>query len=325
MSMINLRRLRRNEKVRRMIRDVHLSVDDLIYPLFVVHGQNIRKEIKALPGHYHLSVDRLGEEIDLLTKLGIKAICLFGLSEIKDKLGSEAYDEQGIVQNAIRSIKEENKDIMVITDVCLCEYTHHGHCGILKDDDLDDQLTRESMAKIALSHARAGADVVAPSGVVDGQVGAVRNCLEANGFHQTIIMSYAVRYSSILYNPFFRSGTESSVTFGDKKKYQMDYANRQEALLRLARDVQDGADICMIQPAFFYLDIISKARERFNVPLAAFNVSGEYVMLKSAAQNNAINERELVLEVFTALKRAGADLTMTYFTKDLARYLADLK
>lgn len=291
--------------------------------MFVVHGKGIREEITLLPGNYHLSIDCLVEEVKKIRDLGILAVALFGLPEKKDKVGSEAYASDGIVQKAVRALKKEVQDMIVITDVCLCEYTHHGHCGIIMDGYLDNDATLELIANIANSHAEAGVDIVAPAGMIDGQVRAIRNNLDKHGYHETIIMSYAATYASKLYDPFFKSGTESIVTFGDKKTYQMNYTNSDEAMKEIALDIEEGADIVMVKPGIFYIDIVQRARKKFNVPLAVFNVSGEYAMIKSAAELGRIDEREIIIEVLSAFKRAGADLIMTYFAKDIAPVLAN--
>jgi porphobilinogen synthase len=304
-----------------MVSETSLSVNNLIYPMFVVHGKGIKKEIKTLAGNYHFSIDLFIEEVKKVRDLGIPAIMVFGLPEDKDKLGSEAYSPNGIVQQAIIAVKKTVPDIIMITDVCLCEYTHHSHCGIIKNGELNNDETVDAITKIALSHAEVGADIVAPAGIIDGQVNSVRKLLDEKGHHNTIIMSYAVRYASKLYDPFFKSGTESTTTFGDKKSYQMDYANRDEAMREIAADIQEGADIIMIQPGIFYLDIVSRAKDKFRVPIAVYNVSGEYTMIKSAAQLGRINEKEIIMEVLTAFKRAGADLIMTYFARSIANDL----
>jgi len=313
------RRLRQNETIRRMIRESSFSVDDLIYPMFVVHGSNIKKEIDAIPGNYHFSVDKLVEEVKEARDLGIPAIILFGLPERKDELGSEAYDPKGIVQQAVRAVKKEVSEIMVVTDVCMCEYTHHGHCGIMKNGYLQNDETLELFAKTTLSHADAGSDIVAPAGMIDGQIKTMRSALDEHGFHNTMIMSYAAKYASKLYDPFFKSGTESTVAFGDKKTHQMDVANAEEALREIALDIEEGADIVMVKPGLYFLDIVYRAKEKFGVPLAVYNVSGEYAMIKSAAHLERINEEEIKWEIMYSFKRAGADLILTYYAKELAK------
>lgn len=304
-----------------MVRETSLSVQDLIYPMFVVHGTGIKEEIKGLSGNYHFSIDFFVEEVKMISDLGVSYIMIFGLPEDKDKLGSEAYSDDGIVQRAVRAVKKEVPEITVITDACLCAYTHHSHCGIFQDGELNNDLTCDYIARTALTHAKAGADIVAPTGIIDGQIKAVRTILENNGFNQTIIMSYAARYASKLYDPFFKSGTESITTFGDKKTYQMDYSNSNEAMREISHDVGEGADIIMIQPGIFYLDVVYRAKENFKTPLAVYNVSGEYAMIKAAAKLGSIDEKEIILEVLTAFKRAGSNLIMTYFAKEIAPIL----
>ncbi len=304
-----------------MFSETALSVNDLIYPMFVVHGKGIKEEISMLPGNYHLSVDCLVEEAKKVRDLGIPAVTLFGLPEKKDKVGSEAYTPDGIIQKAVKALKKEVPDMIVITDVCLCEYTHHGHCGIIKDGYLDNDASLEIIANIALSHVKAGADIVAPAGMIDGQVKTIRSNLDKHGHCETIIMSYAATYASKLYDPFFKSGTESTITFGDKKTTQMNYTNSDEAMREIALDIEEGADIVMVKPGIFYIDIVHRAKEEFEVPLAVYNVSGEYAMIKSAAELGRIDEGEIVIEALSAFKRAGANLIMTYFAKDIAPIL----
>lgn len=316
-----MRRLRLNENLRRMVRETSLSVNDFIYPMFVVHGSNIKSEIKCLPGIYHWSVDRLVEEVKEVRDLGIPAILLFGLPEKRDEIGSEAYDPDGIVQTAVRAVKDDIPDIVVVTDVCLCEYTNHGHCGILNNGHVHNDKTLELIAKTALSHAEAGSDIVAPAAMMDGQIGAMRRTLDDHDYHETIIMAYAAKFASKLYDPFFKHGTQSTVAFGDKKSHQMDFANSNEAMREIALDIEEGADIIMVKPAMFYLDIVNRAKERFEMPLAVYNVSGEYAMIKSAAELGRIDEREITLELLTSFKRAGADLILTYSARDIAPLL----
>jgi len=317
-----LRRLRRNEVIRGMVRETALSVEDFIYPMFVVHGEGVREEINALPGNYHLSVDRLTEEVRKVRDLGIPAVLLFGLPSRKDEIASEAYAHDGIVQKAVRAVKKEVPGIVVITDVCLCEYTHHGHCGILKNGYVENDATLELVAKTALSHVEAGADIVAPAGMMDGQISAVRGILDEHGYHEAIIMAYAAKYASKLYDPFFKHGTQSTVAFGDKRSHQMDYANSNEAMKEIALDIEEGADIVMVKPAMFYLDIVYRAKNEFRTPLAVYNVSGEYAMIKSAAELGRLDEKDVMMEVLTAFKRAGADLIISYFAKDVAGILS---
>jgi len=316
-----LRRLRRNEVLRSMVRECRVSVTDLIYPMFVVHGSGIKKEIEVLPGNYHLSVDKLEEEAKMVRDLGIPAVILFGIPERRDDQVSESYDPQGIVQVAVRRLKKNVPGLVVITDVCMCEYTPHGHCGILVDGYLQNDLNLELLGKIAVSHAEAGADIVAPAAMLDGEVGAIRRALDDKGFINVAIMGYSAKMASKLYDPFFKGGTQSVVTFGDKKSHQMDYANANEALREIELDIEEGADIVMVKPGMFYMDIIYRAKQKFGLPVAAYNVSGEYAMIKSAAQLGRINEKEIVLELLTSFKRAGADLILTYFAREYAPLL----
>ena len=316
-----MRRLRRNETIRSMVRENRVSVDDLIYPMFVVHGTGVKKEIGVLPGNFHLSVDKLEEEARAVFGLGIPAIILFGLPEKRDEMASEAYDPKGIVQQAIRRVKKAVPDLIVITDVCLCEYTPHGHCGIMKDDYLQNDPSLDLLRKVTLAQAEAGADIVAPAAMLDGEVAAMRSGLDERGFIQVSIMGYSAKMASKLYDPFFKGGTESAVAFGDKKSHQMDYANANEALREIALDIEEGADIVMVKPGMFYMDIIYRAKQKFGVPLAVYNVSGEYAMIKSAAQLGRINEKEITLELLTSFKRAGADLILTYSARDMAPLL----
>ena len=316
-----MRRLRRNEGIRRMVQESRLSVADLIYPLFVVAGKGIKKEIEPLPGNYHFSIDRLEEEVRELSDLGIPAVLLFGLPERRDEFASESYDQKGVVQEAVRRLKKSVPGMILITDVCLCEYTSHGHCGIIKDGYVQNDPTVELLCKVTLSHAEAGADIVAPAAMMDGEVAAMRKALDENGFIDVAIMGYSAKMATKLYDPFFKSATESAVAFGDKKSHQMDYSNANEALREIALDIEEGADIVMVKPGMFYMDIIYRAKQRFGVPLAVYNVSGEYAMIKSAAQLGRINEREITLELLTGFKRAGADLIITYAARDIAPLL----
>ncbi len=314
------RRLRRHELLRRMVRETSLSVDDLIYPLFACPGERVRREIPSMPGCYQMSVDEIVRECHDVAELGIPAVILFGIPEKKDDVGSEAYAEQGIVQRAIRAIKKEQLDLLVITDVCLCEYTSHGHCGVVVQGDVANDPTVELLAKEALSHAQAGADMVAPSDMMDGRVAAIRRMLDENGFSHIPILSYAAKFCSSFYGPF-REAAESAPQFGDRRSYQMDPPNAREALKEVALDLEEGADIVMVKPALAYLDIIRRVRDRFDVPVAAYNVSGEYAMVKAAAHNGWLDERRVVLELLTSIKRAGADMILTYHAKDAARWL----
>lgn len=314
------RRLRRTPNLRRMVRETALAVDDLIYPMFSIHGENIRREIPSMPGIYQQSIEHLVTEACEVFDLGIPAIMLFGLPEKKDPLGSDAYADDGIIQRTIAAIKAEVPELTVITDVCLCEYTDHGHCGVIKDGDVDNDSTLQLLAAEALSHARAGADMVAPSDMMDGRVAAIREMLDANDFSHIPIMSYAVKYASAFYGPF-RDAADSAPQFGDRHSYQMDPANRREALREAALDVQECTDFLMVKPAMAYLDIIRDLRDHFDLPLAAYNVSGEYAMLKAAAEKGWIDHDRVMLELLTGMKRAGADLIITYHAKEAARLL----
>lgn len=314
------RRLRRNANLRRMVRETRLSVDDLIMPLFVVPGRGVENPVASMPGVAQLSVDRAVEECKTIRDLGIPGVILFGIPEEKDPLGSGAYRADGIIQRAVRAIKEHVPGLVVITDVCLCEYTDHGHCGVVREDDVDNDATLDLLVEESLSHVRAGADVVAPSDMMDGRVGAIRRALDAEGFSQTPIMAYSAKYASGFYGPF-REAAESTPQFGDRRSYQMDCANTDEALREVALDVEEGADIVMVKPALPYLDVIRRVKERFDVPLAAYSVSGEYAMLKAAARNGWLDESRVVHEALTGIKRAGADVILTYFAKEVARAL----
>ncbi|AFK86660.1 MULTISPECIES: porphobilinogen synthase [Thermoanaerobacterium] len=317
------RRLRGNETIRSMIRETSINIDDLIYPMFVVPGENIKEEISSMPGIYRFSIDNLLKEVKEINELKIPAILLFGIPSKKDELGSEAYDENGIIQQAIKSIKNAIPEMLIITDVCMCEYTSHGHCGIVKDGYVQNDETTSYIAKIALSHVIAGADIVAPSDMMDGRVKAIRDVLDENGYVNTPIISYSAKYASSFYGPF-REAAESAPQFGDRKSYQMDPANSDEALREISLDIEEGADIIMIKPALPYLDIIRRAKDTFNIPIAAYNVSGEYSMIKAASQMGYIDEKSAVLESLTGIKRAGADIIITYFAKDVAKWLTIL-
>ncbi|OGG46219.1 MAG: delta-aminolevulinic acid dehydratase [Candidatus Handelsmanbacteria bacterium RIFCSPLOWO2_12_FULL_64_10] len=316
-----MRRLRRTETLRRMVRETRLSVQDLIMPLFVCPGEKVRREIGSMPGNYQMSIDALAEECRAVADLGIPAVILFGLPERKDEVGSEGYDDHGIVQRAIPEIKERAPGLCVITDVCLCEYTSHGHCGVIKSGDVDNDATVDLLVREALSHARAGADLVAPSDMMDGRVGAIRNALDRNGYAHIPIMSYAAKFCSGFYGPF-REAAESAPQFGDRRSYQMDPANADEALREVALDLEEGADIVMVKPALAYLDVIRRVKDRFGVPVAAYNVSGEFSMIKAAARLGWIDEARIVDEVLTSIRRAGADLILTYFAKDIAKKIS---
>ena len=314
------RRLRRNESLRRMTRETHLRVDDLIMPLFIVPGTGVRNPIASMPGIAQLSVDRAVEECKQIRDLGIPGVILFGIPDEKDAVGSDAYDDNGIIQRALRALKEEVPGLTLITDVCLCEYTDHGHCGLIKGNDVENDATLELLVKESLSHVRAGADMVAPSDMMDGRVGAIRQALDREGFPHIPIMAYAAKFASGFYGPF-REAAESTPQFGDRRSYQMDPANGDEALREVALDIEEGADMVLVKPALPYLDIIRRAKKKFGYPLAAYNVSGEYAMLKAAALNGWLDEERVMLEALTSIKRAGADLILTYFAKDAARIL----
>jgi porphobilinogen synthase len=314
------RRLRKNENFRRLIRETSLSVDDLVYPLFAVPGKNFKKPILSMPGQFQLSVDNIAKEAQKACELGIPAVLLFGIPAKKDEMATGAFAKDGIIQQAIKRIKNETPDILVITDVCLCEYTSHGHCGMLEKDCVQNDATLEVLAETALSQARAGADMVAPSAMMDGQVAAIREALDENSFEDTPIMAYAAKYSSSFYGPF-REAAESAPQFGDRKSYQMDPANADEAIREISLDVGEGADIIMVKPALAYLDIICRAKQEFDLPLAAYNVSGEYSMIKAAAQIGWLDEEKAMIESLTAIKRAGADIIITYFAPQMAKLL----
>jgi porphobilinogen synthase len=317
---LRLRRLRRNEALRALVRETKVDAGDLVYPLFVVEGSKIRQEITSMPGQYRLSGDLLPKEMEEIAKLGIPAIILFGIPRKKDDVGSQAYHPMGVIQQAIRAIKKAVPDLLVITDVCLCEYTSHGHCGVVVDGDVDNDKTLELLSKTALSHAHAGADMVAPSDMMDGRVKAIRQVLDGNGFQNIPIMAYAAKYASAFYGPF-REAAESAPQFGDRRSYQMDAPNWREALREVEQDIAEGADIVMVKPALPYLDVIRRVRDAFNYPLAAYSVSGEYAMVKAAAQQGWLEEKRVVPEMLTAIKRAGADIIITYYAKKAARWL----
>ncbi|MCG2721702.1 MAG: porphobilinogen synthase [Thermodesulfovibrionales bacterium] len=314
------RRLRKNETIRRMVRETSLSPDNFIYPLFVTFGKGVRKEISSMPGCFQESVDRIKKHAKEVYSLGIPSILLFGIPEQKDEIGSGAYDPHGVVQHAIKAIKDSVPGLYVITDVCMCEYTSHGHCGIIRDGDVDNDSTLELLAEEAVSHAKAGADMVAPSDMMDGRVDAIRFALDEEGFEEIPIMSYAVKYASAFYGPF-REAAESAPQFGDRRSYQMDPANRREALREVELDIEEGADIVMVKPALSYLDVISDVKDTFDVPVAAYNVSGEYSLIKAAGKLGWIDEQRVMMEVLTSIRRAGADLILTYFAKDAAKLL----
>ena len=314
------RRMRRNEALRGLIRETTLSADQLIYPLFIVPGKKVKNEVRSMPGVYQISVDQLASEAKELLSIGVKSVMLFGIPEKKDGVGSGAHDKDGIVQRAIRELKNKSPELLVITDVCLCEYTDHGHCGFLVNDEVDNDTTLEILAKTALSHARAGADIVAPSDMMDGRVAEIRATLDENNLEMIPIMSYAVKYASAFYGPF-RDAADSTPQFGDRRGYQMDPANSREALREATLDVDEGADVLMVKPALAYLDIISKLRDEFDLPLAAYHVSGEYAMIKAAAAKGWIDGERVMQETLLSIKRAGADIIITYFAKEMARLL----
>lgn len=317
---IRMRRLRNNENIRSLVRETALSVDDLIYPLFIVGGENIKRPIASMPGVWHFSVDKLATEINEIVSLGIKAVLLFGLPDYKDSLGSASYQDDGVVQRAIKEIKALAPELLVIGDVCLCEYTDHGHCGYIENNSVDNDKTLQLLAKQAVSFAKAGCDIIAPSDMMDGRIGFIREKLDNNDFTNTIIMSYAAKYSSAFYGPF-REAADSAPQFGDRRSYQMDPANRQEALREVKLDIEEGADIIMVKPALAYLDVIKSVKDEFNFPTAAYNVSGEYSMIKAAGIKGWIDEEKVMMEVLNSIKRAGADMIITYFAKDAARLL----
>ncbi len=315
-----LRRLRKTANLRDMFRETFLTKNDFIYPLFVAEGANFKREISSMPGVFQFSVDNVLRECEELLTLGIKAVLLFGIPDFKDEVGSSGYAADGIVQKASREIKKNFPEMLVITDVCLCEYTSHGHCGVIENEYVQNDATLELLAKQAVSHAQNGSDIIAPSDMMDGRIGAIRQALDANGFHDTPIMAYAAKYSSAFYGPF-REAAESAPQFGDRKSYQMDYGNAQEAMREIALDIQEGADIVMVKPALAYLDIIRRAKENFNLPIAAYNVSGEYSMVKAATERGWIDGEKVMMETLTAIKRAGADVIITYFAKEAIKLL----
>ncbi len=314
------RRMRKSQFHRRMVQETTVNVDDLIYPLFVCPGKSVKQAISSMPGQYRFSIDCLVEECQIVRDMGILSVILFGIPEKKDPVGSEAYSETGIIQQAIRAIKKQVSDLVVIADLCFCEYTSHGHCGIVENGDVDNDKTLELVYKTAISQAKAGADLIAPSGMMDGAVGVIRKALDENGFPNLPIMAYAAKYASCYYGPF-REAADSGAQFGDRTTYQMDFHNANEALREVQLDIEEGADIVMVKPALAYLDIIYRVKQEFRMPTAAYNVSGEYAMIKAAAANGWIDEKQAILEILTAIKRAGADLILTYFAKDVVQYL----
>jgi porphobilinogen synthase len=316
-----LRRLRATEAIRGLVRETRLHPGQFILPLFVVPGEGIKREIGSMPGNYQMSVDETVRECEEIYALGIGGVILFGLPEAKDDMASGAYDDNGIVQRAIRAIRKEVPGLLIVTDVCNCEYTSHGHCGYIKDGDVDNDTTLQWLAKSALSHARAGADIVAPSDMMDGRVWAIRQALDANGYEKTPILAYSAKFASVFYGPF-REAADSAPQFGDRRSYQMDPANAREAMREIELDIQEGADMIMVKPAMPYLDLIARARERFEVPIAAYQVSGEYSMIVAAARNGWLDHDRTMIESLTSITRAGAGIILTYFAKPAARLLA---
>ena len=317
---IRMRRLRSSATMRRLVRETVLSVDNLVYPLFVCPGENVKEPIPSMTDCFHFSPDTIAAEAAEVESLGIPAVLLFGLPAEKDETGSQAWDENGAVQQAIKQIKKNSPELLVITDVCLCAFTESGHCGVVKDGKIDNDATCELLAKTALSHARAGADIVAPSDMMDGRVACIRQTLEDNGFSETPIMAYSAKYASAFYGPF-RDIADSAPAFGDRKSYQMDPANSNQAMAEIEQDIAEGADIVMVKPALCFLDIIARAKERFDCPIAAYNVSGEYMMVNAAARASLLNKEAAMMEVVYSIKRAGADIIITYFAKDIAKLL----
>lgn len=319
---IRLRRLRRNKNIRRLVRETQLSIDDFVYPMFVIFGEQIKHPIPSMPGIYQLSIDNLIAEGKEVVDLGIPAVLLFGIPETKDEIGTSAFEGDGIIQKATSALKSKYPELLIITDVCLCEYTSHGHCGPIEGGEVSNDRTLELIAKTALSHVGAGADMVAPSGMMDGQVWAIRKELDENSFEHIPIMAYSAKYASSFYGPF-RDAAQSPPQFGDRRGYQMDSSNSDEALREVSLDIQEGADIVMVKPALSYLDIIRRVKDKFGYPVAAYNVSGEYAMVKAAAQNGWIDEKRITMEILTSIKRAGADIIITYFAKDAADWLKE--
>src|SRR5215467_13676015 len=316
-----LRRLRQSEALRAMVRETRLSPDMFVLPLFVCEGEGVRREVTSMPGVFNLSVDEAVREVEAAKADGVRGVILFGLPDHKDSVGSAAYDPEAPVQQAIRAIKRAVRDVLVITDVCLCEYTDHGHCGIVIDQAIVNDATVEQLVRAAVSHATAGADVVAPSDMMDGRVGAIRQALDERGFENTVVMAYAAKYWSAFYGPF-REAADSAPKFGDRASYQMDPANADEAMREVAQDIEEGADIVMVKPALPYLDVLTRVKSEFSYPTAAYHVSGEYAMLKAAARNGWIDERRAMMECLTSIRRAGADIIITYFARDAARILS---
>lgn len=316
------RRLRINKEMRDLVRENILTANDFIFPIFVAEGNNIKKEISSLPGNYHVSLDRLNEIVDEVVALNIKGVIIFGLPEHKDACGSEAYSDNGIVQKAIRKLREDYENLLVITDVCMCEYTSHGHCGIIEGKDVDNDKTLSFLDKIVVSHAKAGAHMVAPSDMMDGRILSMRNALDEAGFVNVGIMSYSAKYCSAFYGPF-REAANSAPQFGDRKTYQMDPANSREAIKEVEQDIEEGADIVMVKPALSYLDIVKEVRNKVDVPVCVYNVSGEFAMVKAAAKLGLINEKQVALEMLLSMKRAGADMIITYYAIEAAKWLQE--
>ena len=319
---VRLRRLRGQASIRNMARETRLSAAEFVYPMFVTHGEGLREPIEPMPGCYHFSLDRLTEEVAEVADLGVPAVLLFGLPAEKDAMGTEGYDPEGIVQEAIRAIKKNTPGMMVITDVCMCEYTDHGHCGVIENGLVDNDQTLELLARTAVSHAQAGADLVAPSAMMDGQVWAIRQALNDQGYQDLPIMGYAAKYASSFFGPF-RVAADSTPQFGDRRSYQMDPANSRMAMREIESDIAEGADIVMVKPALSYLDVIRQARDRFDHPLAAYNVSGEYSMVKAASGHGWVDEKMVTLELLTSIKRAGADIILSYHAKEVAQWLRE--
>jgi porphobilinogen synthase len=315
-----LRRLRRTEQIRDMFRETRLSKTDFIYPLFIVEGSGVKKEISSMPGQYQMSIDGILRECEELAALGIKSVLLFGIPATKDEVGSGAYDENGIIQKAVREIKREHPELIVITDVCLCEYTSHGHCGVIENGSVHNDKTLDLLVREAVSHAEAGADIIAPSDMMDGRIGAIREALDGGGFTDIPVMAYSAKYSSAFYGPF-REAAESAPQFGDRRSYQMDFGNSDEALREIALDIKEGADIVMVKPALSYLDVIARTKANFNIPICAYNVSGEFSMVKAAAAKGWLDGERTMMEILTSIKRAGADTIITYFAKEAAALL----
>ncbi|WP_050607957.1 porphobilinogen synthase [Clostridium niameyense] len=316
------RRLRENNAIRAMVRETVVREEDFIYPMFVVEGENIKEEITSLEGNYHYSIDRLNELVEEIKESGIKGIMIFGVPDHKDECASAAFDDNGVVQRGIRRLKELMPELFIIADVCMCQYTSHGHCGIIHGEKIDNDETLKYLAKISLSYAKAGADMIAPSDMMDGRVEAIRNILDENGFKHVSIMAYSAKYCSAFYGPF-REAAHSAPQFGDRKTYQMDPANAREAMLEIQDDIDEGADIVMIKPALPYLDVIRMARDRFEFPIAAYNVSGEYAMVKAAANAGLIDERRVAMEMLTSIKRAGADMIITYYALQASKWIKE--